>query len=93
MEWESPIPGMRQKVFELDAKRVRLVEYTQEMDPHWCSKGHYGYVLDGRFEIEFDNEARIFSAGDGVFIPTGEEHRHRGRVLSEIARLVFVEDV
>ncbi len=93
ISWESPIPGMRQKGFESGPKRVRLVEYTREMEPHWCSRGHYGYVLDGRLELEFDDAVKIYEAGDGVFIPDGEEHRHRGKVLSEIVRVIFVEDV
>ena len=88
----SPIRGMRHRVFESGGKRVRLVEYFPEMEPHWCSKGHFGYILDGRFEIEFGDRAVIFEAGDGVFIPDGEEHRHRARVLTPSVTAVFVED-
>ena len=90
--WVSPIPGMRHKVWEDGKKRVRMVEYTREMEPHWCSRGHFGYILDGRFEIEFDNRTIVFEAGDGVFIPDGDDHRHRARVLSSSVRVVFVED-
>ena len=63
------------------------------MEPHWCSKGHFGYVLDGRFQLEFDNELIVYESGAGVFIPDGEQHRHKGKVLSDIVRVVFVEDV
>jgi quercetin dioxygenase-like cupin family protein len=93
VDWTSPLTGMRQKVFEDGAKRVRLVEYGRDMEPHWCSRGHFGYVLDGRFEIEFDGGTEIFEAGDGVFIPGGDEHRHKGRVLSDRVTVVFVEDL
>ena len=48
---------------------------------------------DGRFEIEFDDKVRTDEPGDAVFIPDGEEHRHRARVLTEVARVVFVEDI
>lgn len=91
--WESPIPGMRQKEFSHRGKRLRLVEYTPEMEPHWCSKGHYGYILEGRFQLEFDGSVKIYEKGDGVFIPDGQEHRHRGTVLSGMVRVIFVEDV
>lgn len=92
LDWVSPIPGMRHKVWENGKKRVRLVEYTQDMEPHWCSKGHFGCILDGRFEIEFDNRTIIFETGDGVFIPGGDDHRHRAKVLSPSVRVIFVED-
>ena len=93
MRWESPITGMRQKVFKSGSKRIRLVEYTREMEPHWCSKGHLGQVLDGRFELEFDDGMRTYKPGDGVFIPDGEHHRHKARVLSDVVRVMFVENV
>jgi hypothetical protein len=93
LDWDSPIPGVRQKIFEDGGRRVRLVEYTAEMEPHWCERGHYGCILDGEFEIEFDNATGIFRAGDGVFIPDGPEHRHRARVLTDVVRALFVEDI
>ena len=92
-DWESPIPGVRQKTALQGPKRVRFVEYSREMEPHWCEAGHYGYVLDGVLEIEFDDETDVFESGDAVLIPHGPEHRHRARVLTDTVRVVFVEDV
>lgn len=91
--WESPITGVRQKAIEHGGKRIRLVEYSREMPPHWCEKGHYGFILEGRFEIEFDGGTHIFEAGEGVFIPDGLEHRHRATVLTDLVRVIFVEDI
>jgi quercetin dioxygenase-like cupin family protein len=62
------------------------------MKPHWCDKGHIGFILEGRFEIEFADGTRVFEAGDGVFISAGKTHRHRARVLTDVVRVVFVED-
>jgi ethanolamine utilization protein EutQ (cupin superfamily) len=90
--WDSPIPGLRHKMVEHGGRRLRLVEYTEEMEPHWCEKGHVGCVLQGRFEIRFADEALMFGPGDGVFIPSGKEHRHMGRVVSGPVRALFVED-
>ena len=92
LAWESPIEGVRQKAFTDGVKKLRLVEYTPAMPPHWCEKGHFGCILEGRFEIEFPDGTHVFEQGDGVFIPDGAEHKHRGRVLSEVVRVVFVED-
>jgi ethanolamine utilization protein EutQ (cupin superfamily) len=91
--WESPVPGVRHKIRTGGTKCLRLVEYSDRMKAHWCSKGHMGLILEGRFEIEFADGKRIFEAGDGVFIPGGEEHRHRARVLGDPVRALFVEDV
>jgi len=90
--WKSPMKGVRHKIVSEGTRRLRLVEYSKEMEPHWCEKGHVGYLLDGRFEIRFDNAVLTFGPGDGIFIPAGREHRHMGKVLSDFVRVVFVED-
>ncbi|OGW34496.1 MAG: hypothetical protein A2010_05650 [Nitrospirae bacterium GWD2_57_9] len=92
LDWESPMPGVRQKVIAHNGKKLRLVEYTREMHPHWCMKGHVGYIVEGRFEIEFRDGVRIFEQGNGVFIPDGEEHQHKARALTAVVRVVFVEE-
>ena len=93
IEWESPIEGMRFKKYIYNNKQVRLVEYSKEMPSHWCEKGHYGMILEGEMEIEYQNEKIIYGKGEGVFIPDGEEHKHRGRVLTESVKVILVEDV
>lgn len=93
LPWESPMKGVRAKIAQHGGRRLRLVEYTKAMPPHWCDAGHVGYLLDGRFEIEFDNGVRVYGPGDGIFIPPGSEHRHRAKALTEVVRVVFVEDV
>lgn len=93
IQWEAPIEGLRAKKEIHGGKQLRLVEYTQDMEPHWCEKGHIGYVLEGQFEIQFENEVIVFIPGDGIFIPSGPEHKHMGKVLSDVVRVVFVEDV
>jgi quercetin dioxygenase-like cupin family protein len=85
--------GLRFKAFQHQGRQLRLVEYTKEMELHWCERGHIGYILEGQFEIRFDGEMQIYNAGDGVFIPSGKEHRHMGKVLTDVVRAVFVEEV
>jgi quercetin dioxygenase-like cupin family protein len=50
-------------------------------------------MLEGEMEIEFDDRVVVFRAGDGIFIPPGEKHRHRPKAISETVRVIFVEDV
>lgn len=92
VDWDSPIPGVRHKVAVFGDTKLRLVEYTPEMAPHWCPVGHVGQILSGTFEIAFDDGVRVFEAGDGVMIPSGEEHRHKARALSDVVRALFVEN-
>lgn len=91
-QWTFPINGVRHKVFPFQEKQLRLVEYSSEMEPHWCERGHAGYILEGRFQIEFTDGTQVFAAGNGVAIPGGPEHKHRATVLSTVVRAVFVED-
>lgn len=91
--WQSPMEGMRVKEHHHAGHCVRLVEYTPRMAPHWCERGHLGYVLEGRLEVSFPGEVVVFEPGDGVAIPSGPEHRHRGRALTDVVRIIYVEDV
>jgi ethanolamine utilization protein EutQ (cupin superfamily) len=93
MEWESPMEGLRFKLVKMGDRQLRLVEYTKDMAPHWCEKGHIGYVLEGRLEVELENETVVFGPGDGALLPSGAEHKHLGRALTDTVRVVFVEDV
>ena len=92
LPWESPAPGIRHKLFRVDARVLRLVEYAREMVPHWCSKGHAGHIVSGSLEIEFATGPVRFETGDAVFIPAGPEHAHRAVVLSQVVTALFVED-
>ena len=91
--WEEPMPGLRFKARRGHGKQLRLVEYGREMEPHWCEKGHLGYILDGRFEIAFDSGVVVYEPGDGIFIPSGRAHRHMGKSLTEVVRAVMIEDL
>ena len=92
MRWEQPATGMKAKTCERDGRRLRLVEVTKDfVEPDWCTKGHIGYVLEGKMEVDFHGQVVTFRAGDGLFIPPGEEHGHKARVLTDSARVFLVE--
>ncbi len=93
LNWEESIEGVTCKIFKYGNKQLRLVVYTKGMPPHWCEKGHYGYILEGKFEIEYQDEKIIYQTGDGVFIPDGKEHKHRAKILSEFVKVIFMENV
>ena len=94
MPWESPTAGISFKAYEQNGRKLRLVKFSKEfVEPDWCTKGHIGYILEGHMEIDFDGAKEVFGPGDGVFIPPGRQHKHKGRVLTDKVRAILVEDV
>ena len=91
--WKPFMPGIRHKVIVGSGRRLRLVEYSPKMDPHWCERGHWGLLLDGRFEIEFPDRTETYGPGDGLILPPGPEHKHRAKALTDVVTVFFVEDV
>ncbi|HUV83169.1 MAG TPA: hypothetical protein VMW53_08875 [archaeon] len=43
-------------------------------------------------EVNFDGNIVIFNPGDGLFIEAGENDKHISRVLSDVVKLVIVEE-
>lgn len=75
LPWESPMPGMRLKVFRNGQKQIRLAEFSSEfVEPHWCEKGHVGFVLQGELEIDFHGTLIRYAEGSGILIPQGVAH-------------------
>lgn len=95
IDWENPASGIRQKVFIKDNQRIRLVEFSDSfVEKKWCTKGHVGYVLDGRIFIAFNKREIEFSIGDGIFIPEGEANKHMGRIANgERAVIILFEKI
>ena len=60
---------------------------------NWCLIGHSGYLVEG--EVESDVAGKIFTYTKGVVIllPESEEHKHRPKVLTEIAQFFAVDKV
>ena len=91
---ETPAIGVWFKAHEQDGRKLRLAEFTKKfVETDWCTKGHIGYVLEGQMEIDFDGKVIMFGPGDGLFIPVGEKHKHKAKVLMDILKIILVEDV
>ena len=94
MPWTRTTCGVRQKFFKFDDHQLRLVEArAKDMLLHWCKKGHGGYMLEEKMEVRFEKEIRTYSAGDGVYLPAGSQHKHCARILTDTATLVLLEEV
>ena len=93
ISWKHPLPGARYKAFEQDGRKLRLVEFTNELvEPDWCRKGHIGYVLSGSMEIDFNGNIVPYKQDDGIFIPAGEDNKHMVIRVHGTVRLLLVEE-
>ena len=92
LSWDSPVEGARFKVHRHEGKQLRLVEFSKEfVEPDWCSRGHIGYVLEGKAELDFSGRAETLCAGDGIFIPAGKHHKHKLKVVTDVVKFILVE--
>ena len=94
LDWEFPQTGVRYKKYKSGGKQIRLVEFDNIfVEQVWCLIGHIGFVIEGEIEIDFDSEIINYKAGNAIFIPPGEAHKHKLKVVSDKAILFLVEDV
>lgn len=86
------MPGVRHKIYRVESRVLRLVQYSRDMLPHWCDRGHIGHIVEGQLRIEFKTGIEDFAPGDALFIPTGPEHAHRAVPNTPVVTALFVED-
>jgi quercetin dioxygenase-like cupin family protein len=81
-----PLPDLPwvQGIHPLERKKARpqspvtLLEFASGFeDPHWCSRGHAGYVLSGRFELLLEDGVETMAAGEAFWLDPGTRHRAR----------------
>ena len=93
LPWESTVPGARFKVHREGGKQIRLLEFTEGfVEPHWCEKGHIGYVLEGTLEVDYRGRCVRYPAGSGLFILGGPQSGHKATSLTPLVRILLVED-
>jgi len=93
LDWISAAPGARFKAVERNGTRIRLLEFDRTfVEADWCRKGHIGVLLSGELEIDFGDRVLRYQPGDGLYIPPGEEGKHKAHAVSDSALLFLVED-
>ena len=93
MNWESPATGVRYKAYIRNNPKIRLAEFTEEfIEADWCTKRHIGYIIEGSISIDFNGIVINYRADNGLFIPEGEEHKHKAEVArGEKAIIILFE--
>ena len=78
INWENPAKGIRYKKYVNEDQIIRLLEFSDGfIEKEYCEKGHVGYVLDGSFFIDYNEDIEEYKTGDLIFIPEGKEHKHK----------------
>ena len=73
---------------------MRLIEFTPELPhPEQCTTGHNGYILKVTLELKFDHEVLVYTEGDGVLIPDGDQHKHILRAITASVLLLSIEEL
>lgn len=94
IEWQSPQPGARFKLFRDASRQVRLLELSSEfVESEWCEKGHVGFVVAGELDIDFSGHVVRFPQGSALLIPAGPSRAHKARAVTSVVRLFLVEEV
>lgn len=95
MPWEKPGQGVRFKACIRGKQKLRMVEFSDDyVEKDWCIKGHIGYVIEGEMFIEYNGRTVRYARGDGIFIPAGEENKHKANIpKGKKAILILVEDI
>jgi len=77
--WTAGAPGIRFKELIIDNKKLRLVEFSDDLDEKdWCTKGHCGIALDGSADVVFANGKKITLCKDDIInIPQGNDNKHK----------------
>ena len=79
IEWDNISEGLKIKQLEFNNVKLRLAEFDDKFSEiDWCTKGHFGYVLDGNCTVIYKNGSEIlYSTGDIITIPSGENNKHK----------------
>lgn len=94
LDWQDGIRGARFKVFAVDTKQLRLLEFTSEfVEPDWCEKAHIGFVVHGELEIDFRGSVVRYPQGSALFIPSGVTNGHKARSVKSKVLLFLVEEI
>ncbi len=89
--WSTIAPGAREKKVTCGVHVLRLVEFFPPFrEIEWCHKQHVGFVVSGRFSLQYQDSFVSFERGDGIAIPAGESTKHRA-VVDENVTLFLVE--
>lgn len=76
-EWENAEPGVKRKILPPGASIMMMeVHFEEGAEGYEHNHPHeqMSYCLKGRIEFRIDDETRVITAGETIFIPSGARH-------------------
>ncbi len=94
LKWETPHPGMKQKIYNCEGECIRLVEFSEDfVEENWCLNRHIGVVLEGEMDINFNAEVVHYRKGDGIWTAGGQDNKHKVLIApGQHVRLLLFEN-
>jgi hypothetical protein len=92
LPWETPMPGVRIRVFSDGQRQIRLAEFSMEfVEPHWCEKRRIDFCT-GELEVDFHGQRIRYAESSGIFIPKWASHGHKARSITSSVLLFLAEE-
>lgn len=93
-EWQPDVPGIRAREEVVDGRRWAVVAYEPgARREEFCVDGHWGYVIEGAIEYEFEDGGPPLKVEQGEAFALKTGRGHRGRNLAEgETRLFLIDD-
>jgi mannose-6-phosphate isomerase-like protein (cupin superfamily) len=60
-------------------------------DPNFCPHGHWLYVFEGSFELEFEESIQRLEPGQACTIDVGTPHKARNAGSDDVVLLIWTE--
>jgi quercetin dioxygenase-like cupin family protein len=94
LDWQDDVPGIRAREEAVSGRRWAIVAYEPGAKrEEWCLDGHWGYVIVGGLEYEFDDGGEPLEVGEGEAFALKTGRGHRGRNLADgETRLFLIDD-
>lgn len=87
---DLPYKGIIEKSLETSLMKVRKARFLFNNITGFCERPHFGLVINGSVEIEFQDRSIVFNKADAIAIPGGMKHKHR-LIKTEYAELFLLE--
>jgi quercetin dioxygenase-like cupin family protein len=91
MPWQPGAHPLEHKKVSPDFPWTLLSFGPGFVDPHWCLRGHAGYILRGRLTLEFEDATLQIKEGEAFRVDPGIRHQASNRGPDEVLLLISSE--
>ena len=90
-EADIPIEGISAYLSQSSDHQIIFMRFEKDVDlAEHSHAAQIGFVLEGKIELTFNGENRVYSKGDRYFIPEGTPHS--GKIYAGYADITFFDE-